>query len=101
MAVSQNVRGQIPDSNSPSGMFIVKWGIIPAPPVGGGDVTKTFPTPFPNKCLKVFATGDYEPGSGNVMYIATNNSTLTKTSFIARYAGASNYTSGAYFALGY
>ncbi|MCW8353278.1 gp53-like domain-containing protein [Citrobacter portucalensis] len=91
----------LPDYNSPSGMLILKWGAIPAPSTGGGDLTKTFPTPFPNKCLRVFATADYAPGTGNAMYIAVNNSTLQRDRFVARFAGSANYTSGVYFGLGY
>ncbi|MCX9044612.1 gp53-like domain-containing protein, partial [Citrobacter portucalensis] len=91
----------IPDFNTGTGIFILKWGVIAAAPTGGGDVTTRFQTPFPNKCLRVFAIADYEPGTGNVMYIAVNNSTLQLDKFISRYAGTANYTSGVYFALGY
>lgn len=90
----------IPDSSTGTGMFILKWGAIAAPTTSQ-DITTLFQTPFPNKCLRVFATADYEPGTGNAMYIAVNNSTLQRDRFVARFAGAANYTSGVYFALGY
>lgn len=90
----------IPDSSTGTGMFILKWGAIAAPTTSQ-DITTLFQTPFPNKCLRVFATADYEPGTGNAMYIAVNNSTLQRDRFVARFAGSANYTSGVYFALGY
>ncbi|MCX9056584.1 hypothetical protein NLN90_11120 [Citrobacter portucalensis] len=90
----------IPDFNTGTGMFILKWGAIAAP-TAIQDITTLFQTPFPNKCLRVFAIADYEPGTGNVMYISVNNSTLQRDRFIARFSGSANYTSGVYFALGY
>lgn len=90
----------IPDFNTGTGIFILKWGTIVAPTTPQ-DITTLFQTPFPNKCLRVFATADYEPGTGNAMYIAVNNSTLQRDRFVARFAGAANYTSGVYFGLGY
>ncbi|MDN4366451.1 hypothetical protein OA801_24910 [Citrobacter portucalensis] len=90
----------LPDFNTGTGMFILKWGVIAAPTTPQ-DITMLFQTPFPNKCLRVFATADYEPGTGNAMYIAVNNSTLQRDRFVARFAGSANYTSGVYFGLGY
>lgn len=90
----------IPDFNTGTGMFILKWGAIAAP-TAIQDITTLFQTPFPNKCLRVFAIADYEPGTGNVMYVSVNNSTLQRDRFIARFSGSANYTSGVYFALGY
>ncbi|MGS3511147.1 gp53-like domain-containing protein [Citrobacter portucalensis] len=90
----------LPDFNTGTGMFILKWGAIAAPTTSQ-DITTLFQTPFPNKCLRVFATADYEPGTGNAMYIAVNNSTLQRDRFVARFAGSANYTSGVYFGLGY
>ncbi|MDM2835712.1 phage tail protein [Citrobacter sp. Cpo091] len=90
----------LPDSSTGTGMFILKWGAIAAPTTSQ-DITTPFQTPFPSKCLRVFATADYEPGTGNAMYIAVNNSTLQRDRFVARFAGSANYTSGVYFALGY
>ena len=81
-------------------MFILEVGAIAAPTTSQ-DITTLFQTPFPNKCLRVFATADYEPGTGNAMYIAVNNSTLQQDRFVARFAGSANYTSGVYFGLGY
>lgn len=90
----------LPDFNTGTGMFILKWGAIAAP-TAIQDITTLFQTPFPNKCLRVFAIADYEPGTGNVMYVSVNNSTLQRDRFIARFSGSANYTSGVYFALGY
>ncbi|MCX9040695.1 phage tail protein [Citrobacter portucalensis] len=90
----------IPDFNTGTGLFILKWGVIAAPTTSQ-DITTLFQTPFPNKCLRVFATADYGPGTGNAMYIAVNNSTLQRDRFVARFAGSANYTSGVYFAMGY
>ncbi|MBJ8361242.1 hypothetical protein I6M76_01315 [Citrobacter cronae] len=90
----------LPDSSTGTGMFILKWGAIAAP-TAIQDITTLFQTPFPNKCLRVFAIADYEPGTGNVMYVSVNNSTLQRDRFIARFSGSANYTSGVYFALGY
>ncbi|MCW8354358.1 gp53-like domain-containing protein, partial [Citrobacter portucalensis] len=90
----------IPDFNTGTGIFILKWGVIVGPNAPQ-DVTTLFQTPFPNKCLRVLAIADYAPGSGNVMYIAVNNSTLQRDRFVARFAGSANYTSGVYFGLGY
>ncbi|RNW26906.1 phage tail protein [Citrobacter werkmanii] len=99
-AVAGTGEKALPDSSTGTGMFILKWGAIAAPTTSQ-DITTLFQTPFPNKCLRVFATADYEPGTGNAMYIAVNNSTLQRDRFVARFAGAANYTSGVYFALGY
>lgn len=90
----------LPDSSTGTGMFILKWGAIAAP-TAIQDITTLFQTPFPNKCLRVFAIADYEPGTGNVMYVSVNNSTLQRDRFVARFSGSANYTSGVYFALGY
>ncbi|MGS3389232.1 gp53-like domain-containing protein [Citrobacter portucalensis] len=90
----------IPDFNTGTGIFILKWGAIVSP-TAPQDVTTLFQTPFPNKCLRVFAIADYAPGSGNVMYVSVNNSTLQRDRFVARFAGSANYTSGVYLALGY
>lgn len=90
----------LPDSSTGTGMFILKWGAIAAPTTIQ-DITTLFQTPFPNKCLRVFAIADYEPGTGNVMYVSVNNSTLQRDRFVARFSGSANYTSGVYFALGY
>ena len=90
----------LPDSSTGTGMFILKWGVIAAP-TAIQDITTLFQTPFPNKCLRVFAIADYEPGTGNVMYVSVNNSTLQRDRFVTRFSGSANYTSGVYFALGY
>ena len=90
----------IPDFNTGTGMFILKWGAIAAPTTSQ-DITTLFQTPFPNKCLRVFAIADYSPGTGNVMYVSVNNSTLKQDRFVTRFAGSANYTSGVYLALGY
>ncbi|WP_407234274.1 gp53-like domain-containing protein [Escherichia coli] len=52
----------------PSGL-IIQWGPIDVP-LTSQDTVTYFPIAFPNRCLRVFATQDYTPGSANVGYIA-------------------------------
>ncbi|MGT3610077.1 gp53-like domain-containing protein [Escherichia coli] len=74
----------------PSGL-IIQWGPIDVP-LTSQDTVTYFPIAFPNRCLRVFATQDYTPGSANVGYIACAGYNQDPVKFISR-AGVP----GAYF----
>ncbi|HAX6687873.1 phage tail protein [Escherichia coli] len=100
---------QIPDMSSfmlsasvpgyqklPSGL-IIQWGPIDVP-LTSQDTVTYFPIAFPNRCLRVFATQDYTPGSANVGYIACAGYNQDPVKFISR-AGVPGI-GASFFALG-
>ncbi|MGF2043478.1 gp53-like domain-containing protein, partial [Staphylococcus aureus] len=66
----------------PSGL-IIQWGPIDVP-LTSQDTVTYFPIAFPNRCLRVFATQDYTPGSANVGYIACAGYNQDPVKFISR-----------------
>ncbi|EPY0419383.1 gp53-like domain-containing protein [Escherichia coli] len=66
----------------PSGL-IIQWGAIDVP-LTSQDTVTYFPIAFPNRCLRVFATQDYTPGSANVGYIACAGYNQDPVKFISR-----------------
>ncbi|HHN9180175.1 TPA: phage tail protein [Escherichia coli] len=80
----------------PSGL-IIQWGPIDVP-LTSQDTVTYFPIAFPNRCLRVFATQDYTPGSANVGYIACAGYNQDPVKFISR-AGVPGI-GASFFALG-
>ncbi|HFL9987823.1 phage tail protein [Escherichia coli] len=80
----------------PSGL-IIQWGSIDVP-LTSQDTVTYFPIAFPNRCLRVFATQDYTPGSANVGYIACAGYNQDPVKFISR-AGVPGL-GASFFALG-
>lgn len=80
----------------PSGL-IIQWGPIDVP-LTSQDTVTYFPIAFPNRCLLVFATQDYTPGSANVGYIACAGYNQDPVKFISR-AGVPGI-GASFFALG-
>lgn len=80
----------------PSGL-IIQWGPIDVP-LTPQDTVTYFPIAFPNRCLRVFATQDYTPGSANVGYIACAGYNQDPVKFISR-AGVPGI-GASFFALG-
>lgn len=80
----------------PSGL-IIQWGPIDVP-LTSQDTATYFPIAFPNRCLRVFATQDYTPGSANVGYIACAGYNQDPVKFISR-AGVPGI-GASFFALG-
>ena len=80
----------------PSGL-IIQWGPIDVP-LTSQDTVTYFPIAFPNRCLRVFATQDYTPGSANVGYIACAGYNQNPVKFISR-AGVPGI-GASFFALG-
>ncbi|MEB6353364.1 hypothetical protein MXL25_24520 [Escherichia coli] len=80
----------------PSGL-IIQWGPIDVP-LTSQDTVTYFPIAFPNRCLRVFATQDYTPGSANVGYIACVGYNQDPVKFISR-AGVPGI-GASFFALG-
>ena len=80
----------------PSGL-IIQWGQIDVP-LTSQDTVTYFPIAFPNRCLRVFATQDYTPGSANVGYIACAGYNHVPVKFISR-AGVPGI-GASFFALG-
>ncbi|EKL4869387.1 phage tail protein [Escherichia coli] len=80
----------------PSGL-IIQWGPIDVP-LTSQDAVTYFPIAFPNRCLRVFATQDYTPGSANVGYIACAGYNQDPVKFISR-AGVPGI-GASFFALG-
>ncbi|MED8668748.1 phage tail protein [Escherichia coli] len=80
----------------PSGL-IIQWGSIDVP-LTSQDTVTYFPIAFPNRCLRVFATQDYTPGSANVGYIACAGYNQDPVKFISR-AGVPGI-GASFFALG-
>ena len=80
----------------PSGL-IIQWGEIDVP-LTSQDTVTYFPIAFPNRCLRVFATQDYTPGSANVGYIACAGYNQDPVKFISR-AGVPGI-GASFFALG-
>ncbi|EJJ0514123.1 hypothetical protein NHN47_002307 [Escherichia coli] len=80
----------------PSGL-IIQWGAIDVP-LTSQDTVTYFPIAFPNRCLRVFATQDYTPGSANVGYIACVGYNQDPVKFISR-AGVPGI-GASFFALG-
>lgn len=80
----------------PSGL-IIQWGPIDVS-LTSQDTVTYFPIAFPNRCLRVFATQDYTPGSANVGYIACAGYNQDPVKFISRAGvpgiGASFFTLG-------
>ena len=66
----------------PSGL-IIQWGPIDVP-LTSQDTVTYFPIAFPNRCLRVFATQDYTPGSASVGYIACAGYNQDPVKFISR-----------------
>ena len=66
----------------PSGL-IIQWGPIDVP-LTSQDTVTYFPIAYPNRCLRVFATQDYTPGSANVGYIACAGYNQDPVKFISR-----------------
>lgn len=67
-------------------------------PLTSQDTVTYFPIAFPNRCLRVFATQDYTPGSANVGYIACAGYNQDPVKFISR-AGVPGI-GASFFALG-
>ncbi|WP_252408363.1 gp53-like domain-containing protein [Escherichia coli] len=80
----------------PSGL-IIQWGPIDVS-LTSQDTVTYFPIAFPNRCLRVFATQDYTPGSANVGYIACAGYNQDPVKFISR-AGVPGI-GASFFALG-
>ncbi|WP_336156688.1 phage tail protein [Escherichia coli] len=80
----------------PSGL-IIQWGPIDVP-LTSQDTVTYFPIAFPNRCLRVFATQDYTPGSANIGYIACAGYNQDPVKFISR-AGVPGI-GASFFALG-
>ncbi|EHM1292914.1 hypothetical protein ACNKYS_002754 [Escherichia coli] len=80
----------------PSGL-IIQWGAIDVP-LTSQDTVTYFPIAFPNRCLRVFTTQDYTPGSANVGYIACAGYNQDPVKFISR-AGVPGI-GASFFALG-
>lgn len=81
----------------PSGL-VIQWGTIDVPS-SPQDVTTYFPIAFPKRCLRVYATQDYTPGSGAVGAIACTGYTSDAVKFISR-AGKEGL-GASYLAFGY